>query len=379
MSIRQFTLCAALLAAGRFTPLHSQTPAAPAPKPQPDVLIFTDGEKLVGQLKSAKGDSVVFKSDVAGEVTVAWSKIQELRTTHPFAVVGKKVKLARNADVAGVPQGTLTVTEQKIAVTPAAGAPTTVPVADTGFVVAEPEFVKATSGAPGFFANWLGTVTAGLSVVQATQDARTVTGAIALSRTEPSEAWLNPSDRTIFDASASYGDVTQPGEPEIKTEIYHADLEEDKYFSPRLFAFVRAAFDHNYALGLDFQQNYGGGIGWTPYKTPAAELDLRVGVTYTHENFYDSASNQNLVGSTLGEVYTHKLQHGIIFNEQISFTPAWNNPNAYFGSGSAGLTVPVNKRFSTSLLISDAFLNNPAPGFRKNSLSITAGLAYALK
>ena len=221
------------------------------------------------KLESAKGDSVVFKSDMAGEITVAWSKIQELRTSHPFAVIGKKVTLAKHADVSQVPQGNVTMTDQKIAVEAAAGAPRTVPVADAGFVLPQPDFEKAMNHNAGFLNDWSGTVTAGASLVEATQNAETFTGGIALMRTEPTESWLNPSNRTLLDFTAAYGKISQPGVPDIKTAIYHAGAEEDKYFSARLFGFGQAAFDHNFSQGLDLQQSYGGGLGWTAYKTAA--------------------------------------------------------------------------------------------------------------
>lgn len=376
--LHQFILRVALVAACANAMLYSQAPPAVA-KPEPDVLIFTDGEKLIGQLKSAKGDSVVFKSDMAGEVTVAWSKIQELRTSHSFAVIGKHVTLRKHMDVSQVPQGNVAMTDQKIAVQPAAGEPSTVPVADAGFLVGQPEFEKAMNREAGFFEDWGGAVTAGASIVRATQDATTLTGGIALVRTEPAENWLDPSTRTLLNFSAAYGKVSQPGASDIKTDIFHAGAEEDKYFSPRLFGFGQAAFDHNYSQGLDLQQMYGGGLGWTAYKTGAAELDLKAAVSYIHQGFSESASNQSLIGSTFAEIYTRKLPHAILLNEQISFTPAWNNTSAYFGTGSAGLTLPVYKRLSVALTSTDTFLNDPPPGFRKNSFQFTAGLTYALK
>src|SRR5947209_17432144 len=58
--------------------LYAQATAS-RPKPEPDVLIFTDGERMIGHLERATDSSVVFKSDMVGEVTVDWSKIQELR------------------------------------------------------------------------------------------------------------------------------------------------------------------------------------------------------------------------------------------------------------------------------------------------------------
>lgn len=129
---------------------------------------------------------------------------------------------------------------------------------------------------------------------------------------------MTPSNRTLFDFSAAYGTVDQPGSPELKTAIYHADAEQDRYFSPRLFGFGQAAFDHNYSQGLDLQQMYGGGLGWIAYKTGAAELDLKAAFSYIHQSFDASSSNQSLVGSTFAEIYTHRFQHGILLNEQIS-------------------------------------------------------------
>src|SRR5580692_12765524 len=81
--------------------------SAQAPKPEPDVLLLTDGERLVGHLEQSNGSSVKFKSDVLGSVTVDWTKVKELHTGEKFAVIPKNVELKRNADVSSIPQGTI--------------------------------------------------------------------------------------------------------------------------------------------------------------------------------------------------------------------------------------------------------------------------------
>jgi len=235
----------------------------------------------------------------------------------------------------------------------------------------------------GFLEDWGGAVTAGASLVHATQDASTFTGGIALVRAEPTESWLPSSTRTLAGFSFAYGKVTQPNTPDIKTNIFHAGLEEDKYFSARVFGFGQAAFDHNFAQGLSLQQNYGGGLGWTAYKTGAAELDIKAAVSFIHQSFnsgiFSAPTGENLIGTTFGEIYTRKFQHGILLNQQISFTPAWNVTSAYFGTGIISLALPVHKRLSVALGAQDSFLNDPPPGFKKNSFQFTAGLTYALK
>src|SRR5580692_984578 len=96
-----------------------------------DVMVFTDGERLVGKFVRSNGASATFKSDAIGEITVDWSKVKELQSSQAFAVIPKNVQLKRNADTSKIPEGTIAVADQKITVTPAAGQPVqTVAVAD---------------------------------------------------------------------------------------------------------------------------------------------------------------------------------------------------------------------------------------------------------
>src|SRR6266550_1341244 len=80
---------------------------------EPDVLIFTNGEKLIGHLKRSTGKSVVFKSDMAGEVKVEWSKIKEFHSSQRFAVIRTDLQIHRHPDLSAIPQGVLTMTDQK--------------------------------------------------------------------------------------------------------------------------------------------------------------------------------------------------------------------------------------------------------------------------
>src|ERR1700690_4488834 len=88
-----------------------------------DVIVFADGERLVGKFVQSNGASVTFKSDVLGEVTVDWSKVKEVQSSQAFAVVPKNVELKRNSDLSKIPAGKIAVADQKITVTSAAGTP----------------------------------------------------------------------------------------------------------------------------------------------------------------------------------------------------------------------------------------------------------------
>lgn len=349
-------------------------------KQERDVLIFTDDERLLGQLVRSTGASVTFKSDMAGEITVEWSKIKELRTRQPFAVVQKNVKLQRHEDTGRVPQGTIVMSGDKIEVNAGPAHTTnTIPVANSAYVIDEGTFQKAVMHHPGIFEAWRGTLTAGASLVEATQTSQTFTGSASLIRAVPVESWMDARNRTTLDFSAAYGKLTQPNTPDIRTAIYHAGGERDQYFTPRFYAFGQVAYDHNFSQGLDLQQAYGGGVGWTVMKNSRRTLDFKSSLSYANQQFQETGHNQNLFGSTFAERYDDKFFHGIVFTEQLAVTPAWNNTSAYSASGSAGIAMPLYKRLSISLGTIDTFLNNPPPGFKKNSFQLITGLAYTLR
>ncbi len=349
-------------------------PAAPA-KPDADVLLFTDGERLTGHFVKSSGASLTFKSDALGEITVDWSKVKELQSSAKVAVIPKGVRLRKREDAATVPQGTLSVQDQQVRLT--GEQPRSIPVADSGEIVDQAGFQNALSHEPGFFEDWKGSVTIGGALVNATQNSESFTGAVSLVRAIPTVDWLEPRNRTSLNLNAAYGEVTQPLTPTIKTAIFHGDAERDEYFSPRFYAFGQGAFDHNSTQGLNLQQTYSGGIGLTVIQRANETLDVKTSVSYIQQQF-QGAPNLDLIGSIFAEAYNRKFRHGLTLDQHLTLIPAWNNINAYSAAFNALLTMPVYKRLNASTGFIDSYLNNPPPGFRKNSVQLTIGMTYAL-
>jgi hypothetical protein len=311
---------------------------------------------------------------MAGKVTAKWRNIKELRYGEPAAIVRKGVKLRWGEPFPNVPQGTVSVANGEVQVRPMPPAPPiSVPVENLQNLVTTEEFARAMHEHPSFFTNWKGAATAGASLVVATQDERTYTSNISLVRSVPTERWLNRIRRTKITFNSAYGLLTQPGQPSVETSILHGEAQHDEYFTPSLFGFGDAAFDHNFAQGLDLQQTYGGGVGWTVIKTDSEELDLKGALTYMRQQFQTAQPHQNLIGSTFSEAFSGKFVHGLTLQQDIAVLPAWNNPNAYSAAASIAVTLPVYKRFGITVGILDNFLNNPPEGFKKNSFTFTTG------
>jgi hypothetical protein len=371
----------------------AQTPA-PAPAKTPDLVVFTNGEQLTGELEKATGDGITFKSAMAGEINVPWKNIQTLHSSKSFAILTAKQKLTRKDALALVPQGDITAEDKQITVTNAAGVKKTIPVADASLLVDSGDFGKAVDHQPNLLHGWGGTATGGVTLIRATQDNTTFNGAITLTRATPNVDWLPAHDRTILNYTQSYGTVSQFGTPTVETNIFHASFERDEYFSPRLFAFGSTTFDHNFSSNLDLQQAYGGGVGITLIKNSKQQVDFKGDVHYEKEVFFDNfnsliatAQNQNIFGSTFSEnLVRHLNKKGLVFNEFGSYSPAWSQsnssptqPNAFSAHANASFIFPVYKGFAFNLGAVDDFINNAPLGSKKNSTQYTTGITYTIK
>src|SRR6201995_4376360 len=124
-------ICSRSLAAQPAAPTETAHSAA-------DELIFVNGERLLGHLERSDGASLVFKSDMAGEITTPWSKVKELRSSDKFAVVPKGVKFGRRRDTDQIPEGEISVEDQKLEIAGETSVQKTMPVGEAGYVIPEP-------------------------------------------------------------------------------------------------------------------------------------------------------------------------------------------------------------------------------------------------
>src|SRR3981189_61359 len=98
------------LISGFFAP--SATAQDKPAAPPPDVVVFKNGDQLTGTLVRGVGDSVIFKSDIVGEVTIPLNQVKELHSRGNFAVLRKGEKINR----ASVQPGSITSTDSSLIV-----------------------------------------------------------------------------------------------------------------------------------------------------------------------------------------------------------------------------------------------------------------------
>jgi Protein of unknown function, DUF481 len=398
MPVLTATLGAAALCAAQ------SKPAAPAANPAPDVLVLSNGDTLHGKFVSATAGKVTFHCDPLGDISLSWDKIKELHATEQFGVLNQTIALSEKQRHIQLPVGTIDVADQLVTVHPEnAPLPAPIPIKNAQYIMDNATLDKQINHEPNFFTGWNGSATAGATLVSATTDQYTFTGAVNLIRAVPTVPWLDPRNKTIFGFNESYGKITQPAYsypapspatgtiavPAVITtsSISHLGAERHQYFLPRVYALAQAAFDHNYAQDLQLQQIYGGGFGWTVAKTPKQEFDLKGTIQYEEQQFTPGSGsvNQNLIGSTFAASYLLHLKL-LTLTQALSFIPAYNQFSDYSASETNTVTFPAYKNLGFSLGTIDTYLNDApfigtstTPPTRPNSFQFTMGLTYAIK
>jgi hypothetical protein len=353
------------------------------PVPSPDVVVFKNGDRLTGTVMRGVGDTIIFKSDDVGEVTVPMNKVKELRSRGSFVVLTKNEKMSR---VAKQP-GNITLSDDTITVVPPGGAPEPVSVKDLAFVVDKPTYNREVAGNPGIWYGWKGSVGGGVTLVQSTSTGRNYTADINLVRSIPAVTYLPPRTRTTFLLTEVYGKLTTPVIPQTtppspddvaRVHIFDTNFERNKYFTPHMYVLAGLSYGHNYSEGLKLQQIYSLGLGRTFIRDSVQLLDLSADVHYERQSFQQPTPNNNLIGSTFAESYRRNLPLRLLFTQSATYIQSWNELHAYSVIGTAGFTMPVYKRWNLSVRARNDYLNNPAEGFKKNGFEFVTEVTYRL-
>jgi hypothetical protein len=397
--LRPFSAGAALpvIAAFFFSilqPCEARAQTASPPAKQ-DTIVLTNGDQLSGKVTKVTYGKVSFQDDVLGELNIPLTKIRTMHTQKTFAAGSSDEPLTKKNVAEKVAVGRVSIENQALTVTRPDGGVHELPTKDLSFMLDEPAYRRELQNESDFFYGWNGSVTLGATLVEATNSAQTYTSSVGLVRAIPTIAGLPAGSKTILNLSGTYGLARNPliisngvvyQAPSVtKTDILHGDAEYDKFFTSAVFGLVNASADHNYGNGLQLQESYGLGIGWSIFRDPQNDLAVRAALQYEQQEFYNGITSglgtptDHLAGALLSETWNRNLPHSIKLKESVTLNPTFNLVSAYSGVGFASFVVPVYKRLNFSVTATDNYLGDPPQGFQRNTFQFTSGISYTLK
>jgi len=329
-----------------------------------DQITMKNGDRLTGTIEKSDDKSLVIKTEFAGEVTVDWSAIQDVKSEQPLHVGLKDGKTV---------VGSVTTVDGKLEVaTKSAG---TVDAPKESVVVMRSDSEQAAWEKlqhPTLLEGWNGGLNLGFGLTAGNSETKNLALGFNGVRTRLHDKL------TLYATSVYSNNNLAPAATRVTANTNRGGARYDHDITPRLFAFVNADFATDALQDLNLRQVYGGGLGWHAIKNPNTTLDILGGIAYTRENYTEVAPLPRLIHSfvagQIGDEFLHKLTKSTVITQRAYFFPDFQNSGEYRATFDFGTVTKINKWLGWQNTFGDVYVTNPPTGKKKNDLVFTTGL-----
>ena len=335
-----------------------------------DQITLKNGDRVTGNVVKGDGKTLVVHTDAAGDVTIQFSAIQEIKTDQELHVTLKNGKTA---------VGPVTTTEGKIEVATKASGMVEVAKEDVTLIRNDAEQAAYDKSLhPGLMRGWTGGANVGFSVARG--NSQTENLALAFNAVHASL-----HDKITLYASSIYTKNDTPPPPTVAANLDTGGLRYDRNVNSRLFVFGAADFMANALQFLDLRGVYSGGFGFHAIKSDATTLNFLGGINYTHETYSDGTVNgvksygrtNRFAALTLGEELNQKLGKSTVVSQNVYFYPDLQQTGEYRGTFNLGTLTKISKWLGWQNQFGDIYVSNPPSGAKKNDVLFTTGLNFS--
>jgi putative salt-induced outer membrane protein YdiY len=339
-----------------------------------DQVTLKNGDRLTGTVVKSDGATLVLHTDAAGDVTIQFAAIQEIKTDKDLHVSAKDGKTA---------VGPVTTTDGKIEIATKTNGTVEVPQDQVTIIRNDAEQLAYDKSLhPGLAHGWTGGANVGFSIARGNSETENL--ALAINAVHPT---LNDKITIYLSSIDTQNDLATPS---TVANLVQGGLRYDRNLNPRVFAFAAGDFMSNALQELDLRQVYTGGLGYHAIKSDNTTFDLLAGLNYTHETysngpllpgsttvFQSYGLTNKFVALTLGEELNHKVGKSTVLTENAYIFPDLQDTGTYRATFNFGTVTKISKWLGWQNQFADIYVTNPPVGAKKNDLIFTTGLNFS--
>jgi len=337
-----------------------------------DQVTLKNGDRLTGTVVKSDGKTLVLHTDAAGDVTIQFAAIQEIKTDEELHVSLKNGKTA---------VGPVTTSDGKIEVATKTSGTVEAAKDDVALIRNDAEQAAYDKSLhPGLKHGWTGGADVGFSVARGNSETENL--ALALNAVHPT---LNDKITLYLSSIDTQNNLATPS---TVANLIQGGLRYDRNLRPKVFVYGAADFMSNALQFLDLRSVYGAGFGYHAIKSDATMLDFLGGINYTHETYSNGAplttggfasygKTNKFVALTLGEELNKKFGKSTVLTQNLYFFPDLQDTSQYRSTFNLGTVTKISKWFGWQNQFSDIYVSNPPIGAKKNDLILTTGLNIA--
>ena len=330
-----------------------------------DQITMKDGDRITGDIVRKDGDSVVVKSKNFGTVTLKWADIAAVKSDQPITVTlagGRVVKAKIET------QG------DRIQV----AAPDVPQAVDPKDVVTlrndaeEKAYQKYLH--PRLLDLW--TVTGSLNLAGTKGNAETSTLTTPINFVRASNTTRTTAYFNSISSSAKINGVESSTAKAVRGGwAYDRDL------AKKIFANAFNDYEYDKFQSLDLRVVIGGGLGYHIWSHDASHLSVVGGGDWNRAAFGGTATSpaftRNSAEAFWGDDFNYKLSARTSFVQTFRMFDNLSDTGQYRMNADAGATTQLTKWLTWNISLSDRYLSNPAPGFKKNDFLYSTGLGFS--
>lgn len=340
-----------------------------------DQVTLKNGDRLTGTVVKADGKTLLLHTDAAGDITLKFDAIQEIKTDEELHVSLKGGKTA---------VGPVTTTDGKLAIATKTSGTVEAPKEDVTLIRNDAEqqaYDKSLH--PGLMHGWNGGINVGFSVARG--NSQTENLALAFNAVHPT---INSKISLYASSIDTKNDLANPS---TVANLNQGGLRYDHDILPPVFVFGAGDFMSNALQYLDLRQVYSGGFGYHAIKSERTILDFLGGLNYTHETYSNGAvlipanppnpavfasygKTNKFAALTLGEELNTKLGKSTVLTQSAGFFPNLQQTGQYRFTFNLGTVTKLNTWLGWQNQFADIYVSNPPTASKRNDVLFTTGL-----
>jgi putative salt-induced outer membrane protein YdiY len=326
------------------------------------VITLSNGDRVTGEVVQTTGDKLVVKSELMGDVTVAWAAITGIESSD---------KLYFSSQDGQVLVGPVTTSAGAFTINTENSGRVTVPKAEIAYVRnqaaqeahdAEIERLKN----PKLTDFWRGFFDTNLALTTGNSETMSFANAAGMTRE-------TKRDTIKLYFNSIYARQSTTGESVATANAIRGGTRYELNVTDRMFTFGFVDLEYDRFQDLDLRNVIGGGFGYHVKKTERMKFDLFGGATYNQEFFTNDLTRRS-AEIVVGEEFDYKLNDRTSFTERLAFYPNMSETGEYRLQFDSSLVTDVFKWMAWNITFSDRFISNPAPGRQQNDVLLTTGI-----
>jgi small nuclear ribonucleoprotein (snRNP)-like protein len=341
-----------------------------------DQVTLKNGDRLTGTIVKTddKAQTLLIKTEFAGDVTVKWEAVTSLETAQPLhltlkdgrTIVGTVTTTEGALDVTTKTEGEVKAAKENVAII-RSDAEQTAHDAEV-YRKEHPKFADFWSG---LFDTGLNLTGGNSSTINYTLTAKT--------------ARVTEKNKISMYATAVYGKNNAVSPTETTAHEIRGGVRGEANFSERFFAFGFTDFGYNELQHLDLQNVVGAGAGYHAVKNARTTFDLSLGGSYNQEYFsaytlttptptsFPSLTQKN-AEIVIGEALNSKLTSRTTVGETFSIFPDLSKTGNYRYAFASNISTKLKNWLGWQVTFNDNYISNPPTGLKGNDLLFSTGL-----